>query len=393
MHNYKKRRKRNSSHPPRKRKKQGRERLDINKFISKPSTTNKEEHQISKASFSDFDLSRSLLDLLKNRGFERPTEIQEKAIPHIMEGRDLIGIAGTGTGKTVAFLLPLIRELMVKAEDQSILVVTPTRELATQVKDEFKMLTRGLGLYYSTLIGGISVRLSIQDLQRTNHIIIGTPGRILDMAHQGHLKLEKFKTLVLDEFDRMLDMGFIDDVRMIDSGMENKDQTLLFSATMGGSIKKLVQEFTSDPMEVRTKTSTHNTDAIHQDVLRVPKGESKIKALHNLLQVQRKEKVLLFCETKRLVDKVHKGLKEANFKSELIHGDKPQKARDIALRKFKSGRTNVLVATDVVARGIDVKDISLVINYDAPRKYEDYIHRIGRTGRAGKTGKAITFID
>ncbi len=367
--------------------------LSVESFINKVGSSKDQKKFVSKKSFSNLIPGSQILDKLQNKGYHTPTEIQEKSIPWISEGRDLVGIAGTGTGKTLAFLLPLVEKLHKNPENQSILVVTPTRELATQVAQEFKMITKGSGLYFCILIGGVPVRMSIKDLSRTNHIVIGTPGRIIDMAQRGELRLNKFKTLVLDEFDRMLDMGFIDEVSQINERLVAKEQTLLFSATTGVSIKKLIPKFTNDPVRVTAGIGTHNTNAIDQSVLRTRRGKEKEGALKKLLLDEVNEKVLLFCETKRLVDSVHSILRKESIRSEIIHGDKPQRARDQALRKFKSGKTSVLVATDVVARGIDVKDVSLVINYDAPRTYDDYIHRIGRTGRAGKSGRAITFIE
>ena len=393
MRNFNKKNKPTSKFRGRKSSRNSRKSLNPSSFVSNHNGTEKNEEFKNKKNFSDLIINQDLLQRVENIGFDNPTEIQEKAIPWIEEGKDLVGIAGTGTGKTLAFLIPLVERLMKSPEDQSILVVTPTRELATQVKDEFKRITKGTGLFYCTLIGGIPVNLSLRDLKRTNHIVIGTPGRILDMADRGALKLENFKTLVLDEFDRMLDMGFIDEVSRINDGLSNKLQTLLFSATSGKSINKLIGQFTNEAQRVNAGVGTHTTAAINQTILKTGKGKEKEKALKNLLMEEVDEKILLFCETKRLVDSVHEILNKEKIRSEIIHGDKPQRARDKALRKFKSGQASVLVATDVVARGIDVKDVSLVINYNAPRTYDDYIHRIGRTGRAGNSGRAITFIE
>ena len=225
-----------------------------------------------------------------------------------------------------------------------------------------------------------------------NHVIIGTPGRLIDMVQRRKLSLTKFRTLVLDEFDRMLDMGFVNDIKTLEQGMINKSQTLLFSATVDGSIQSTIAEITNEPVEVKAASNTHDSKSIEQDVLYVPKDQKKMDVLCTYLLSQDSLKAILFCETKSKVNEVHKRLRNSNIKSDLIHGDKAQKVREKSLNKFKKGHIDVLVATDVVARGIDVDDVSLVVNYDIPRSYNDYVHRIGRTGRAGKKGKAITMV-
>jgi ATP-dependent RNA helicase RhlE len=345
-----------------------------------------------KHQFSDFFLDEELSFRIKNKGYTAPTEIQDKSIPVILDGDNLIGVAGTGTGKTAAFLIPIIQMLIEERRDRHTLVIAPTRELANQINDEFRSLTKGMGIYSTCLIGGSSVGESIKSLRRTNHIIIGTPGRLMDMHRQGFLPFDDFRVLVLDEFDRMLDMGFKDEMQTINGKMMQKEQTLLFSATVDSSQRTLISKIAGEAKEVKAATDTQKTDAIHQDVLHV-KGQDKFKLMHNLLVEEADEKVILFCETKRKADKLVKQLVNSSVRADAIHGDKSQKAREIALRKFKRGQVNVLVATDVVARGIDVQDVSLVINYEAPRSYTDYVHRIGRTGRAGKSGRAITMID
>jgi ATP-dependent RNA helicase RhlE len=338
-------------------------------------------------------LDLSLLKKIREKGYENPTEIQDKSIPAIMTGKDLVGIAGTGTGKTAAFLIPIIQDLIEDPVNNKALIVAPTRELANQILDEFKGLTRGFNLFASCLIGGNPVNRSIQDLKRTNHVVIGTPGRLTDMASRGVLKLQHFETLVLDEFDRMLDMGFVDEVLSINERMTNKDQTLLFSATMDKSIRHIVRDITSEAVEVMASEGTRPATSITQEVMQVPVNVNKMDFLKDLMQGWNDEKIILFCATKRKVDQVHRKLSASSIRTDMIHGDKTQRAREVALRKFKNGQINVLIATDVVARGIDVDDVSLVVNYEIPHDYTDYIHRIGRTGRAGKTGKAITLID
>ena len=367
--------------------------FDISKYESKGKADEVLTPYVNAHQFADFNLHNSLLERISGKGYITPTQVQDKAIPHAISGRDIIGVAGTGTGKTAAFLIPIIQDLIVNPINNKALIIAPTRELATQIFEEFRDLTRGMNLYSTCLIGGNPVHQSIRDLQRSNHIIIGTPGRLVDMSQRGHLKFGKFETLVLDEFDRMLDMGFVDEVRDINARMVAKKQTLLFSATIEKSIKTIIQEITKDPIEVIANTGVRPSASIEQEVMKVPSDKKKIDFLLDIVSEWRGQKILLFCTTKRKVDQVHKSLMQANITTDLIHGDKSQRAREVALRKFKSGKIDVLVATDVVARGIDVTDVSLVINYEIPHDYTDYIHRIGRTGRAGKLGKAITLID
>jgi len=366
--------------------------MDIHKYI-KELKVQLEEPYDHTHTFRDFNLKDQLLNNISSSGYVMPTEIQDKSIPFSLKGQDVVGIAGTGTGKTAAFLIPIINRLIENPRNQSSLIIAPTRELATQIFDEFRKLSKGCKLFATTLIGGTSVSASIKMLRKTNHIIIGTPGRLMDMANRGFITFSAFSTLVLDEFDRMLDMGFSEDIKAINKEMVSKEQTLLFSATMERSQRRLVDEMTNHPLEVTAGIGTQNTHAIEQEVINITRDKNKMEVLQDLISVQEGKKILLFCETKRRVDQVHKSLKQANIKSDLIHGDKTQKAREAALNKFKKGVVNVLVATDVVARGIDVTDISMVINDEVPQNYNDYIHRIGRTGRAGKTGKAVTLVE
>lgn len=374
------------------RKPQQEKQLDLSMYINSASEKIEKNSYETIHKFADFQFDQELLERIDNKGYKTPSEIQDKAIPVIMEGQNLVGVAGTGTGKTAAFLLPIIQCLIEENRNHSALIIAPTRELATQINDEFRSLTKGLNLFSTCVMGGTSVPDCIRSLKKTNHIVIGTPGRLMDMNRQGFLKFDQFEVLVLDEFDRMLDMGFKDEMREINAKMVNKIQTLLFSATVDASQKELIKEIAGDAKEVRGSMDTQKTDAIQQDVLHV-KGQDKFKLMHDLLVDQPNDKVILFCETKRNAEKMVEKLKEKSVRADAIHGDKSQKAREIALRKFKRGQVNVLVATDVVARGIDVNDVSLVINYEIPRNYTDYVHRIGRTGRAGKMGRAITMID
>lgn len=364
---------------------------DWKKYVNEGGEIQKSTPYAAKHQFEDFFLDQNLLNSIKGKGYLAPTEVQDRAIPAILDGSNLVGVAGTGTGKTAAFLIPIIQVLLEERQDRHSLIIAPTRELANQINDEFRSLTKGMGLFSTCLIGGSSVRESIKSLKKTNHIIIGTPGRLMDMHKQGFLPFDDFKVLVLDEFDRMLDMGFKDEMITINRKMIQKEQTLLFSATVDKSQRKLINDICVDAVEVTAATETQKTDAIRQEVIHV-KGQNKFDLMHNLLVNETGEKVILFCETKRNTEKMAQKLKTNNIQADAIHGDKSQKAREVALRKFKRGQVSVLVATDVVARGIDVNDVSLVINYEAPRNYNDYVHRIGRTGRAGKSGRAVTFI-
>ena len=344
-------------------------------------------------SFTQFDFHQKITAGIRACKYETPTPIQAKAIPAILDGRDIMGLAQTGTGKTAAFVLPILQRLQKGPRGKiRTLIVAPTRELASQILEEFRKLSRGLDLHATTLIGGVDVNRSIKALHKTNHVIIATPGRLIDMVERRHLSLESFQILVLDEFDRMLDMGFLPDVQKIIDQMYNKEQNLLFSATMNNTQKAIIERITKSPVKVTASTGRQLTHAIAQDVLYVPGDRTKAEVLHDLISENRDEKVLLFCDTKRMVNKVQKKLQSGNIRSDMIHGDKTQRTRELALERFRKGKVQVLVATDVVARGIDVLDVSLVINYDVPGNYNDYVHRIGRTGRAGKSGKAITLV-
>jgi len=337
------------------------------------------------------DLHPRLKSNLRKKKFIHPTEIQDKTIESLSEGRDVLGIANTGTGKTGAFLIPLINRLLSDHTFQT-LVVVPTRELAEQVELEFKSLSKGLNLFSSCFIGGGSIGRDLHRLKLKNHVIVGTPGRLIDLMDRGALRLKPFEVLVLDEFDRMLDMGFIDDVKKLTAAMKNRQQTLLFSATVNPKLKPSIDQMLNDPLEVRISSGESTGDHIEQDIVKVPEGENKFDVLLDMLQREGFEKVLVFAETKRGVDRLNKRLRESGIRTDLIHGDKTQQMRKRALEKFRRGKIQVLVATDVASRGLDVSDVTHVINYETPQNFEDYVHRIGRTGRAGKKGWAFTFV-
>lgn len=365
--------------------------LDPNKLIKKAVETVTPKVLTPTQTFEQMPMHQKLKANIAKKGFVHPTQIQQDTFEHLVAGRDLLGVANTGTGKTGAFLIPIIEQLL-NGESFTSLVVVPTRELALQVEEEFKSLTYGLGLYVSSFIGGTSVGRDIGQLRRKNHLIIGTPGRLMDLADRKALRLQDVSVLILDEFDRMLDMGFVNDIKKMVRSMGERKQTMLFSATVDPTQKSLIKELLTDPMEVKVSTGT-TTDQVEQDIIRVPQGGDKFNMLIELIAAKGFEKVLLFAETKRMVDKVSKKLGQSGVTVDLIHGNKTQNYRNKALDKFKRGRVQVLVATDVAARGIDVSDITHVINYELPLTLDSYVHRIGRTGRAGKRGKAFTFVD
>ena len=367
-------------------------RVDISRFTNEGGTSKAPKEYINEFSFDDFELDAPLLGKIKEKGFTKPSEIQDKSILPALEGKDIVGIAGTGTGKTSAFLVPVIQQILESGFENYALIIAPTRELASQINEEFLSLSRGLKIFSTCIIGGTSIGENIKSLKRKNHVIIGTPGRLQDMAKRRAMTFDKFHVLVLDEFDRMLDMGFSKEIQFINKEMKSKDQTLLFSATLDKTQEALIAEMTNNPIHVKAEQSTQDTNAITQEVKHV-KGQDKIQMVKSVIEENPQTKTILFSETKRKADQISILLKQSGITSDSIHGDKSQRAREVALRKFKNGHVQVLVATDVVARGIDVKDVELVINYETPRNYTDYVHRIGRTGRAGKTGRAVTFID
>lgn len=369
--------------------------IDINKFISQAVSPGKQEVYQVTNKFEDFPLTPELIKRIVDRGYTSPTEIQDKSINHILEGKDVVGIAGTGTGKTGAFLIPIINRLLTNPRHFDTLIITPTRELALQIEDEFRKLTRGTKLHSITLIGGTNMNKSLAAFSRPAHIVIGTPGRMMDMAQRGKLAFKNFPVLVLDEFDRMLDMGFVKDIERMISQMTSRKQTLLFSATMPSSQENIVRSIIPNPVKVKASSALKTSSNIDQNVVSVSAGEDKFDSLVTVISNENnsESRVILFCETKRRASKLTKKLNTTGIPSDEIHGNKSQQARERALKRFKTGQIRVLVATDVMARGIDVTDVSMVINYEVPRTYDDYIHRIGRTGRAGKTGKAVTFIN
>lgn len=339
-----------------------------------------------------------VLEKIKNnllaKGYTNPTEIQDKTIDAIVEGKDVLGIAQTGTGKTGAFLIPLVHRLLTAKEHFRILIVVPTRELAVQVEQEFKSISKDLRLDSACFIGGTNLQRDLALLKRSvPHIVIGTPGRLLDLERQRALKINQFSTLVLDEFDRLLDMGFYKDIQHIVDTMTNRNHTVLFSATEEKSQRTLISGLLNNPVEVRVSKGNVTGDHIDQEIVKVKEGENKINVLMNMIRQTAFQKVMVFAETKRGVNSLYKKLHQAGVRVDQIHGNKSQNYRLKALNDFKSGRIQVLIATDVAARGLDITEVTHVINYQQPKNFDSYIHRIGRTGRAGKGGKAYTFIN
>ncbi len=343
-----------------------------------------------KHTFMDFALNDKLKRAIVAKGYVTPSPIQDQAIPLILEGRDVVGIANTGTGKTAAFLLPLI-EKVIKDKTEQILIVAPTRELAIQIDQEFKDLTKGSGFFSVCCVGGVNIVGQLKELRFFNNFIIGTPGRLKDLIERGQIKLEKFNTIVLDEADQMLDMGFINDMKYLVAKMPAVRHTLFFSATLSPEIERLIGSFLNNPARVMVKTRDTSKD-VEQDVVRIMPGMNKGDVLRDMLKQPEFDKVIVFCKTKHGAEKLSNFLVKEGIKAESIHGDKDHRRRQKALGLFKQDHVNVLVATDVAARGLDISGVSHVINFDLPSTYTDYVHRIGRTGRAGKKGMALTFI-
>jgi len=347
-----------------------------------------------KRRITELPINDRLIQQLAKKGYEYPTEIQDKTLDRLLQGRNMLGIAQTGTGKTGAFLIPIIEQLLInKKKTLFALIVVPTRELAVQVSGEFKSMTAGLGIYSNCFIGGTNINKDLNVLRRDSQVTIATPGRLLDLSNQRAIDLRRFRVLVLDEFDRMLDMGFAKEVDRIVGSMQNRKQTMLFSATLDRSQQKKIDSVLHKPAVVKVATGQTTTDQVQQEVIKLKEGENKFRMLTDLLADPEFSKVILFDETKHRVNRLCGKLNKAGFKSVQIQGNKSQNQRQKALNDFKQGKAGILVATDVAGRGIDVDDVTHVINYQLPMTYDAYIHRIGRTGRAGKVGRAITFVD
>lgn len=363
--------------------------IDPSRFVKAATLSNAEIYE-PKHTFADFAIHDLLRANLTAKGYDIPSPVQDQAIPLGLAGKNVIGIASTGTGKTAAFALPVLQRLITDPKSAAI-VIAPTRELAQQIEEECRVLAKGSGLSGALLIGGSNMAKQLRDLRQNPSIVIGTPGRIKDHLERRTLRLDRFNIFVLDEVDRMLDMGFVNAVTEILSGLGSPRQAFYFSATLDSRVRNLIDTFTSDPQLISLKASSASEN-VHQDVIRYQGIADKLDKLHDLLIREDVKKVIVFDETQRSVERLGQELTARGFSADSIHGGKSQGQRQRALARLKKNEIKVLVATDVAARGIDVPDVTHVINYSIPKAYGDYIHRIGRAGRAGRIGHALTFV-
>lgn len=362
------------------------------KFINRTPAEARKVEYVPQHTFADFALKDELKTNLTSIGFVKPSAIQDQAIPLVLEGKDIIGLANTGTGKTAAFLLPILSRLDARRDRMSVLIMAPTRELAQQINDECRRFSAGMRIFSTVVVGGTNIDRQIRDLKREPHIIIGTPGRLNDLLNRRALRLDNVTHFVLDEADRMLDMGFVADIQKVASLLPDSRQSLCFSATITPSIQVLIHDLLKDPETVSVRTG-ETSDHVMQDIIEANDKTHKHELLKDMLAKDEFEKVLVFGETKFGVQRLSDSLRNSGIASEAIHGNKSQSQRQRALNAFKSNSVKVLVATDVAARGLDIPNVSHVINFDQPATYEDYVHRIGRTGRGGAHGTAYTFVD
>ncbi len=344
--------------------------------------------------FNELQLVEPILQALNEEGYTNPTQIQEKAIPIVLEGTDLLGCAQTGTGKTAAFAIPIIQMLSQQQREKGIkaLIITPTRELAIQIGESFASYGRNLKIKHTVIFGGVTQSSQVNAIRNGVDVLIATPGRLLDLIGQGFIKLNQLQFFVLDEADRMLDMGFVNDVKKIIKIIPEKRQSLFFSATMPPTIMQLASSILKDPERVEVTPVSSTAEIISQEVYFVDK-KNKPALLVDILQDTTIKAALVFTRTKHGADRVVRFLEKQKIKAASIHGNKSQNARQKALANFKTGEIRVLVATDIAARGIDIEELAFVVNYELPNIPETYVHRIGRTGRAGNSGKAISFCD
>jgi len=360
--------------------------------MSENKTDNKPDNK-PQAKFSDFGLSDSILKVLDSIGYETPSPIQEQCIAHLLNGDDIIGQAQTGTGKTAAFALPLLDNIDLNLNAPQLLILAPTRELAIQVSEAVQVYARGLkGFHVLPIYGGQSYDIQLRPLKRGVHCVVGTPGRVMDHIKKGTLKLENLKSFVLDEADEMLKMGFIDDIKWVMERIPEQRQIALFSATMPNVIKRVAEQFLNEPKLVKVKTKTETAPTIAQKYCLVGGLSQKLDALTRILEVTVFDAMIIFARTKTLTVELAEKLSARGFSAEAINGDIQQSQRERIINKFKKGGIDILIATDVAARGLDVPRISHVVNYDIPQDAETYVHRIGRTGRAGREGEAILFV-
>ncbi len=366
---------------------------NIHEFIRKATvkTADVLPMPVDEVLFSNLDLPESLKMTISSHGYTALTPIQAQGIPAIRDGKDVIGIANTGTGKTAAFLIPLV-EKIIKDKTYKALIISPTRELAMQTRDELRKFSGSMSIFSAFCVGQLSIRDQIYQVRRDPHVVVGTPGRIKDLINRGVLKLNSFKMIILDETDQMLDMGFIHDIKEIISYLPTVRQSLFFSATVSPKVNQLIASFVKKPVTISVKTQ-ETVSHIRQDIVKLPGNTPKIEKLVSLLQQEEFKKVLVFGRTKHGVDRLSRDLFQKGFKVTSIHGNKAQFQRQQAVRMFKEDVVKIMVATDVAARGLDIANVSHVINYDIPMTYEDYIHRIGRTGRANAPGTALTLVE
>lgn len=384
---------RNNRFSPRKNYGRGRKFSTINpsQYIAKAVEEETTNIYVDGTHFTDFKLNKTLERNVLDKKYTIPTKIQHEAIPAIMEGKDILGIASTGSGKTAAFLLPMIDKIM-KDGSQTCLIVVPTRELASQIQDEFRDLSRNTNLKSVLVIGGKGIRDQMYILSKRPHFIIATPGRLGDIYERKGINLDEVNNVILDEVDRMLDMGFIADIKYIISHLNPNRQSLFFSATMSSKAELIANSLLKNPVkvEIEKQSPLKNVD---QNVVKIDGGKRKEDVLYDILCKDECKRVLVFTRTKRNADKLSDYLYDKKMNVDALHGNKRQSQRTRIINSFKKGNINVLIATDVASRGLDVNDISHVVNYDEPESFDDYIHRIGRTGRAGKKGVALTFLD
>jgi superfamily II DNA/RNA helicase len=368
--------------------------IDHSKYIQKAEVATETTSIEIKTTFQDFDLLPELKKLIQARGFIKPTPIQQESIPSSLSGIDLVGIADTGTGKTGAFLIPSLNAVLKAKKERrkaQTLIVAPTRELAQQIFKELTLFDiQKLNIYASCFVGGKPILRDIQRLKRFQDFVIGTPGRLKDLVHRKALNLKNFCIVIMDEVDRILDMGFLSDIEFLLEQTSPERQSLFFSATLTKEIKPIIEKFSKNPKTV-SLGNTNSSKNVDQDIVKITKTCNKNEVLFNILK-ETDEKVLVFVATKRMTEELSNYLYKQGHRSDCIHGDKSQFKRQQALERFKKGEVKTLLATDVAARGIDIQDIHLVINFDEPNTFEDYVHRIGRTGRAGKKGRALTFV-
>lgn len=364
---------------------------DFSKYVNKNPEELVEEIYTPEIKISDLNIVEKLRNNILQKGYKELTPIQDKSIPLILEGKDIIGIANTGTGKTGAFLIPMINKAYSDI-NQKVLIIAPTRELAQQINTEFRSFSLGMNLFSTLCIGGTSMFAQRKDLNRIHNFLICTPGRVKDLAQRGWVDLSKYNNIVIDEVDRMFDMGFQKDINFILGLLPKARQALFFSATVSSDIEVLINKYLVNPIKVsinQKKSATH----IKQDIIRTTSPSEKMTVLHDMLIKPEFEKVIIFIKTKWSLNEIEKELKDRGFLVTSIHGNKTQMARQKSLSHFRENRTKILLATDVAARGLDIDNVSHVINFDRPATYDDYVHRIGRTGRGNKKGIALTFVN